>query len=219
MRINGTAGADTIFGINEEADVIRGFAGDDLLNGGFSLANDSLYGGLGNDTLRGGPGNDLLVGDGGNDFLDDQEGTNRLLGGNGNDHLDGNGYLSGGAGNDVLSPFAFTQPIVSELDGGLGADTFDLIFRWYSGASIVIDDFKPGQADKLDVFEINTLAGERRGQALFQALDTDHNGQLLGNGSDQLVHSSDGALVIDFDVGNHLTLKGVDHLNASDWLV
>jgi len=86
LRLNGTAGNDTInltgqegrLGVNFDgfevfagdgadrvtgsarADILRGEIGDDVLDGG--QGNDVLFGGIGNDTLTGGAGNDKLSG-------------------------------------------------------------------------------------------------------------------------------------------------------------
>ncbi|MDP1708674.1 MAG: retention module-containing protein [Gammaproteobacteria bacterium] len=64
QTLNGTAGADTLYG----------GAGDDTLNG--LGGNDILYGGSGNDILNGGDGNDILIGGAGKDTM---------TGGSGND--------------------------------------------------------------------------------------------------------------------------------------
>jgi serralysin len=61
--------------------------------------------GAGADVLIGGDGNDVLDGGGGNDLLIGGDGTDRLNGGIGNDNLigsDGNDSLDGDSGNDVL---------------------------------------------------------------------------------------------------------------------
>jgi len=52
---------------NDQADVIDGLGGDDMIFAG--AGNDTLSGGDGNDVLNGGVGNDVLSGDAGNDTL------------------------------------------------------------------------------------------------------------------------------------------------------
>jgi Ca2+-binding RTX toxin-like protein len=58
MRIEGTAGADTLTGTGYE-DHLYGLAGNDVVNAGAGA--DSIVGGLGADTLTGGDGNDVYV--------------------------------------------------------------------------------------------------------------------------------------------------------------
>jgi len=57
--------------------LIRGGAGDDLLNG--RNGNDTLRGNWGNDTLIGGLGDDILFGGLGNDVLTGSAGSDRFL--------------------------------------------------------------------------------------------------------------------------------------------
>jgi Ca2+-binding RTX toxin-like protein len=100
--LNGTAKADTIFGLGGN-DVLLGFAGNDLLDGG--AGNDQLDGGPGNDKLKGQKGNDELTGGAGDDVLIGGPGKDKLNGGKGNDKLFGNGgrdSLVGGPGNDAI---------------------------------------------------------------------------------------------------------------------
>ncbi|KHL25636.1 hypothetical protein PK98_02995 [Croceibacterium mercuriale] len=95
--------AETLTGRANQANVISGLGGADIING--RNQDDYLYGNNGNDQLDGAAGNDYLYGGAGAD---------RLFGGNGDDYLEGgNGadYLYGGRGNDILV-------------GGNGADTF-----------------------------------------------------------------------------------------------
>ena len=119
----GTAGADTLqvptIALNEYDDIlICGYGGGDTING--STANDVLEAGnSGSDpepgaTIDGKSGSDRLMGGPGNDSLDGGDGDDVLLGGAGNDSLDGgsgdNQYLpgvgadsiTGGAGLDVV---------------------------------------------------------------------------------------------------------------------
>ena len=71
----------------DDADTLRGAAGNDYLSGG--VGNDELDGGKGNDHLKGGKGADTLYGG---------EGDDRLDGGPGADVLDG-----GAGGDDIVS--------------------------------------------------------------------------------------------------------------------
>ena len=59
---------DLLIGTENQADVIDGFGGNDILIGG--SGDDKLSGGDGNDVLEGGEGNDNLIGDNGDDVLE-----------------------------------------------------------------------------------------------------------------------------------------------------
>ncbi len=119
----GTAGADTLqvptIALNEYDDIlICGYGGGDTING--STANDVLEAGnSGSDpepgaTIDGNSGSDRLMGGPGNDSLNGGDGDDVLIGGAGNDSLNGgsgdNQYLpgvgadsiTGGAGLDVV---------------------------------------------------------------------------------------------------------------------
>ncbi len=115
---NGTAGADKVYGGNdndtflgnEGNDVIEGGAGDDVALGG--IGNDIITDLGGFDTLKGGPDNDAL--DGG---IDDDI----LMGGDGSDFTNGganNNIHFLGAGND----FAIGGQGQDEVIGGAGDD-------------------------------------------------------------------------------------------------
>ena len=95
-EIQGTPGNDRLTG-TDDAEAIRGLDGDDFITGGDGL--DVLDGGAGNDTIIGGPTRDLI------------------RGGDGNDTLLGSGWLTGGAGADILSS---TNSAL--LAGGQGGD-------------------------------------------------------------------------------------------------
>lgn len=76
---------------DDSAQLLQGFAADELMAGGGG--RDTLYGGAGNDTLLGGDGDDLIAGDDGDDVL---------IGGAGNDWLYG-GTPGADAGRDLVS--------------------------------------------------------------------------------------------------------------------
>lgn len=93
MAINGTAGADSLWGSNG-SDSINGFDG-----------NDYGYGQAGDDRLDGGNGRDYLDGDDGNDTIYGGAETDHLVGRAGVDHLyggTGQDYIEGGDGADVM---------------------------------------------------------------------------------------------------------------------
>ncbi|MEO0316357.1 MAG: hypothetical protein RL404_34, partial [Pseudomonadota bacterium] len=118
--ITGTANADTLSGTGQD-DTITGLGGDDVIDG--QAGSDWIDGGDGKDRIDGSFGNDTLVGGAGNDTLRDDQGTNALYGGLGDDSLQAqsltaNQTMDGGAGNDTL--IATGKAVV--LEGGDGDD-------------------------------------------------------------------------------------------------
>jgi Ca2+-binding RTX toxin-like protein len=154
-KVNGTTGADTLYGTGAD-DAIYGFAGDDVLKG-FGGA-DRLDGGSGIDTAfyadstagvtvslgtglgYGGTaagdtlfGIENLYGSSHGDFLIGNEGANAFHGLTGNDTLMGGGgadTLDGGGGNDTLKGGGGADHLV----GGSGNDTVD-----YSQILVALD--------------------------------------------------------------------------------
>ncbi|MDA8585143.1 hypothetical protein N9L47_02625 [Rhodobacteraceae bacterium] len=117
--IRGTSSQDTLFG-TIEADDIRSFAGNDLVDGG--NGNDTINGNSGDDTVLGGLGNDSLLGGSGNDVIEGGEGNDTVNGGSGDDTVLGglgNDRVIGGNGNDVVDGGAGTDKVY----GGRGNDT------------------------------------------------------------------------------------------------
>jgi len=131
----------------EANDVLVGLGGDDYYSG--LGGTDTIYGLDGDDTLLGGNDNDILAGGNGKDYLDGGDGNDRLiewgifdtlLGGSGDDTLEGWYYdtISGGTGNDSISSRGYCvidggdgddALIVSAYDtvsGGLGNDVYDV---------------------------------------------------------------------------------------------
>jgi Ca2+-binding RTX toxin-like protein len=115
----GQGGNDTISG-EGGADDIEGNTGDDFISGG--SGNDILAGGSDTDTIFGGDGDDILS----SDRLDEDADWSR-----GEDEI-----LQGGAGDDQLY---FSDG--DEAIGGIGADTFGMIFS--DEGSAQISDFNP----------------------------------------------------------------------------
>jgi Ca2+-binding RTX toxin-like protein len=91
-RINGTSGANTIYG-TPYFDVIHGLGGNDALFGGGG--NDVIDGGVGNDEIGGGSGNDVIYGGSGNDILSGGAGNDTIYAGPGRDKI------GCGPGNDT----------------------------------------------------------------------------------------------------------------------
>jgi CSLREA domain-containing protein len=107
--LNGTAGADMIFGLGGK-NTINGNAGNDLICGGNGF--DTISGGDGDDTIEGGNGDDVIKGDAGNDILIGGAGNDRLEGGADNDLLTGGSGADaffGGTGTDAVSDFTPSQ--------------------------------------------------------------------------------------------------------------
>jgi Ca2+-binding RTX toxin-like protein len=110
----GTSSADTMYGYDDQNNIIYGQDGNDIVYGSYTNSSsittgDTLYGGNGNDTLYGYYGNDALVGGAGNDTL---------YGGVGNDTYtfntgDGTDTImdgDGASGNDKVV-FANANPL------------------------------------------------------------------------------------------------------------
>ncbi len=152
MTINGTNGAETLAGANNN-DTLNGFAGNDTLYGqggndtmDGGTNNDRLYGGEGKDNMSGGTGDDTLYGGNGDDSLNGKTGNDLLYGEAGNDKLiggTGNDTLSGGVGNDYIDGGENNDT----LRGDAGNDTFQ--FSAGFGIDSIVD-FTQGQ-DKLNI--------------------------------------------------------------------
>lgn len=91
-HIDGTAGADTIYG-TPYYDRIEGDGGNDAIFAG--NGDDVVYGGAGDDRIGGGPGNDVIYGGPGNDVLSGGVGNDVIYGGPGRDKI------GCGPGNDT----------------------------------------------------------------------------------------------------------------------
>ncbi len=101
--------------------VFDGGNGNDIV---FNHTGYRLYadGGIGNDFLVGGSGNDTLNGSFDDDYIYGGIGNDSLIGGPGHDYLSGytgNDTLQGNMGNDRL----YGQDNNDQLDGGSGADS------------------------------------------------------------------------------------------------
>ena len=110
--ILGTAGADLINGLGGN-DIICGEGGDDIINAGNGA--DTVFGGAGDDSINAGQGRDTIYGQGGDDFISGGKGKDTLNGGAGSDELRGNNgtdTINGGTGSD-------------NINGGQKADTLN----------------------------------------------------------------------------------------------
>ena len=109
-------------------------SGDGLFSvAGVRLESMTIAGGTGDDTIEGGAGDDGLSG-----YL----GDNRIRGGDGDDRLGGNGVLTGGAGDDLLSRSSDGEstPGIDTLNGGAGFDTYYVRWDVSWGDQVVVTD-------------------------------------------------------------------------------
>lgn len=188
-RIAGGAGNDTLFGLD----------GNDTLLGG--VGHDSILGGNGNDKLAGNTGNDTLFGGDGNDSLFGNRGRNWLHGDDGNDLIvsgDDASFLFGGAGDDVLMA-RMKRGAVHVLDGGAGADVFDIVL---TGASA-----RPGQM-VIAGFEIGVDSVRVEGQALSAYIAT----------MNPLVEDTAWGTWITLQTGEIIKFNGIALADLSPWL-
>jgi Ca2+-binding RTX toxin-like protein len=119
LELHGSDEAETMTGLDNQADVLYGEGGDDTLIGGGG--NDSLYGGEGADELDGGADLDKFFGGADDDVLggaaDSVDATSRTW--DGSKYL-GNEY-TGGTGDDTLRGTRYAD--VYHYAAGDGQDT------------------------------------------------------------------------------------------------
>ncbi|MDO5297572.1 MAG: M91 family zinc metallopeptidase [bacterium] len=204
LIIDGGDGSDTI---NVAEDVtanlhIAGGHGNDEITGG--AGNDVIYGGAGNDRIVDNYGSNRIDGGAGNDVLiahgQDRDGVtahkNTIIGGTGNDYIeggDGDDYLSGGDGYDVIyglsgNDVMFGGDGKDYIDGGLGDD------RLYGGAGE--DDLVGGKGD-------DRLYGGAGDDVLIGASGSDKvygqgGADKVIAGTEDLVHTDDDDLEIEW---------------------
>ena len=140
--LNGTVGADEIYGwlvpvsntiegLPTDSDTIFGREGNDYLFGGGG--NDAVSGDTGNDNCYGGSGNDKLYGGDGIDQIYDGLGNDTLFGGAGGDYLfsgAGADTVYGGDGDDYVS--AFIDGSANIVNGGSGTDRLIIDMSTYA---------------------------------------------------------------------------------------
>ncbi len=241
-KLYGTTGNDTLRG-NESADTLYGSAGDDLLDGGASNYDTVRYDFSSADTLIAN-GNTVtsdsfdtdtllnigyltVYGSSGADHIESNDlaiwargngGKDTLIGGDGNDTLDGDNSLStnsvlaadileGNGGDDILS----VRPL-DTVTGGDGADRFDLSID-DAVANIeqagVITDFDPAidslalliLSRSFDDLSITPGTGEYEGHSIVTVNATGHYLAILENVT---LSSFDGL------IGEAETLTGTD---------
>jgi len=191
--LRGGNGRDTMLG-GTGNDTLTGDAGGDSIDGGDN--DDLVAGGAGADTMAGGTGNDTLsyaddtagvtidmtagTGVGGDADGDSFSGFEHLLGGLGNDDLNGDSVwnqISGGAGNDTLRGNAGYDTLI----GDAGDD-------WLYGGSG--NDSLNGRGDN------DVLRGGDGHDTLFGGTGDDT--MFGGNGNDNFIFTSGTDLISDF---------------------
>jgi serralysin len=125
---------------DDNANVVTGTAGDDLLPG---LGGDDVVLGLaGDDTIEGGDGNDILDGGAGDDTFNTGAGDDVVLGGDGDDSIGGmagRDFVLAGAGDDFI---AWNDPTGDVVFGEAGNDTI-------LGGNVAADEIHGGDGDDL----------------------------------------------------------------------
>ena len=207
--------------VGEDVENVFGGDVDDVIVGG--PGPNRLYGGS-----SGGPTTDVLEGLGGDDTLIGADyGTDTLIGGEGDDNLDGglNGgkdTLDGGPGDDRVTrahgDSAATQPPQAVMKGGAGVDTLDFSALtqpvWIS-LDGVANDGPDGAGDDIGT-EFENLVGGSGADTLTG--DSGANRFDGGAGADVVVGSR-GVDTIDYssrvDQGVNVSLDGIANDGAS----
>jgi serralysin len=125
---------------DDNANVVEGTAGDDLLPG--LGGDDVILGRAGNDTIQGGDGNDFMSGGPGDDNFNTGAGNDVVLGGTGDDRIGGmagRDIVRAGDGNDTI---AWNDPTGDVVFGGRGNDTI-------LGGDVAADEIHGGAGDDL----------------------------------------------------------------------
>ena len=203
--IRGTQANDTLRGTSDD-DILNGLAGDDVLRG--LEGNDILMGGAGADYLAGGEGNDAAVylsspagvtidlsekiaigGDAVGDVLDSIESLGGSAYADTLTGTDGNNYLSGLGGDDVLDP----RLGFDEVDGGAGNDTLVLDYSRND-----LGTFVRGGGGASGTLVRSTLGGQIVDQVRYSQIErfrirgTRQNDELLGGTGDDVLDGGQG---------------------------
>ena len=204
--INGTSGNDSLTGTSGN-DTISGFGGNDLILAGSTGGTDVIDGGTGSDSIEfkeratSAVVVDFVAGtiSGGSSGTISFTNIERVVGGNFNDRLSGNGAgqtLTGQAGADTL----WGAGGVDTLWGGAGADTFifretgtgnaDLVRDWASGSDKLLLD---GAVMSALGATGNFAAGDARFKANSTGTATDASDRVIYNTSNgQVWYDADG---------------------------
>lgn len=208
------AGDDTITGSDgDENERLRGYAGDDVIDGG--RGEDRVQGDDGNDTVSGGRGFDYVSGGDGADSVLGNTGNDRVTGGPGNDTArggEGDDTVQGGRGDDLATGGEGDDLILGDegidtLLGGPGNDRLlDATIAHYDGPNWSVMDGGPG--DDTLFFEGGSLVTGGEGADSFQLEDVvfdDHVAQITD--FDPAVDRLELRLDVDETSGGELSLE------------
>jgi Ca2+-binding RTX toxin-like protein len=209
-----SSSAPTCFGQNvtimgtPQSEVIRGTSGRDVI---ISLAgNDAVLSRQGDDYVCSGPGNDTIHGaegfnrmDGGDghDWIDGRRGPgNIVLGGDGPDHLEAEGRLDGGRGNDIIENYGYANPSLSPVpDVSLGGTGNDDIYGCGGTVAPQRPTAAPGPTREQSWAWPNCYSGSPgNAEQMSGGPDDDNvfggggNDQLNGNGGNDALYGEDG---------------------------
>ena len=169
------------------------FSDPDTSPGGVVTAdgNDIIYGGRGADVLDGGDGDDKIYA-GATPSEDDDQASDTLIGGKGNDllvdYFGPSTNISGGEGNDTIrlsTPIFFVEPMAGSIDGGIGLD------RLESGAAGV-DNYKgPLRLSGLTITGVEIVDGSAGISARAEQFNSF---QTIENATGQLTQTNAGAV-------------------------
>ncbi len=183
---------------------VRGEDGDDVLVG--HEAGSGGPAGIGIDGLDGGPGDDVLRGLSGADRLVGGPGADVLEGGEGEDAL----LATDGIGDDLVVPWALTEPRPDRVDGGGGVDEANYAgedrglavdLRGARGAGAASGDTFSG-VEGLAVFAgTNDLAGDDGTNRISAGRGRD---RIDGRGGDDFLHGGGGADTMEGGDGDDL---------------
>ncbi len=232
---DGNGGTDTstatIIVSNDTPDgIVRGTAGDDLINTAYSGdpdgdridANDAIIAGDdpqddrviagdGNDTVRanegddsveGGAGNDSLVGGVGNDSLYGQEGNDSLVGGLGNDVIDG------GNGNDLANGGS-GDDVINTSGSATPLPDIDYPGLWTADANPTNDLDTVYGGDGNDTIstgdDADSIDGGTGNDVIDGGIDAD---TIMGNQGNDIIIGAEGSDVIDAGQGDDVVYGG-----------
>ncbi len=190
--INGTTGADRLYGHDSVGDVISGGDGADFLYG---LAGaDTIYGGSGINTLDGGRGDDTIYGGKDTDYILGELGDDEQYGGDGNDII----YSAGGA--DLMDGGAGTGDAAFYVNELLGV-TINLTDQLLTAGAALGDTLFNFERVYGSVRGANTLTGDTNANILVGGLVAD---TLNGGGNADVLRGWGGVDTMSGGTGNDI---------------
>jgi VCBS repeat-containing protein len=220
--LNNVTNDDDIIYTTPDNKTVYAGAGNDIVKGAYSGANDNLYinGEKGDDTLSGWLDNDILIGGTGDDYLDGNSGDDTLLGGTGNDYLDGNSgddtYIFNlGDGHDIISDFSGNDKIVfgesiTQSDLLFMKNNMDLIIKIDDENSITIKNANRFseyyKLESLSFFDGTTLSLSNMAE-LPEVMIGDDNNNILNGGINTIgfIGNKGDDIIIDSSTDTHYT--------------